>query len=73
MPLPANGVIYVDNGACPTTQSPLLPDYNEAAGCANVTVTGTYSKNLTIGSARTSSSARGSIRERQRPSTSTAT
>ena len=50
MALPDNGVIYVDNLACSTTQSPLLQNYNEPSGCANVTVSGTYSKNLTIGS-----------------------
>jgi Tfp pilus assembly protein PilX len=52
MALPNNGVIYVDNGACTTTVSPLKQMYNEPKGCANVTVFGTYSKNLTIGSAK---------------------
>jgi type II secretory pathway pseudopilin PulG len=49
-PLPANGVIYVKNGSCSGTQSPLRQTYNEGAGCANVTVYGSYSKSLTIGS-----------------------
>jgi Tfp pilus assembly protein PilX len=49
-PLPANGVIYVRNGSCATTQTPLRQSYNEPAGCANVTVYGTYSRSLTIAS-----------------------
>jgi hypothetical protein len=50
--LPANGVIYVKSGSCPSTQSPLLQSYDESSGCANVTVYGEYSKSLTIASAK---------------------
>jgi hypothetical protein len=51
VPLPANGVIYVSNGAggCPST-SPQVADYAEGSGCGNAYVSGTYSKSLTIGS-----------------------
>jgi Tfp pilus assembly protein PilX len=49
-PLPANGVIYVRNGSCSTTQTPLRQSYNESSGCANVTVYGTYNRSLTIAS-----------------------
>jgi hypothetical protein len=51
VPLPANGVIYVKNGACSGTKTPLLQRYDDPAGCAVVYVSGTYSKSLTIGSA----------------------
>lgn len=46
--LPANGVISVKNGACSSIQPPVRQSYTEPAGCANVTVWGTYSKSLTI-------------------------
>jgi hypothetical protein len=49
--LPANGVIYVNNGACSGTTTPALARYNESNGCGNVYVHGTYAKNLTIASA----------------------
>ncbi len=46
--LPANGVVFVKNGACSSTQPPVRQNYDEPFGCANATVWGTYSKNLTI-------------------------
>jgi Tfp pilus assembly protein PilE len=47
--LPANGVIYVKNGATGCTeQPPILADYAESTSCGNVYVSGTYSGNLTI-------------------------
>jgi Tfp pilus assembly protein PilX len=49
MPLPANGVIYVQNGACGTTYN-FQQQYNDPAGCANVYVKGTYSRSLTLAS-----------------------
>lgn len=51
---PANGLIYVDTGtgSCTGGQVPRTQTYSESSGCANVTVTGTYSKDLTIASAR---------------------
>jgi hypothetical protein len=52
VPMPSNGVIYVKDLACPATSTPLLQNYDEAPGCANVTVYGSYSTNLTIGSAK---------------------
>ncbi len=51
VPLPPNGVIYVKNGACTGTKTPLLQRYDDPAGCAVVYVSGTYSGSLTIGSA----------------------
>ena len=52
MPLPENGVIYVDrNGAC-TLQAPRRIDYgvNGEEKCAILTVRGTYPKSMTLGS-----------------------
>lgn len=50
MPYPSNGLIYVKSGACGTSTSPPLQDYNEPSGCANVYISGTYSQGLTIAS-----------------------
>jgi type II secretory pathway pseudopilin PulG len=52
MPLPENGVIYVDrNGAC-TLRAPRNMDYgvNGEHLCAILTVRGTYPKSMTLGS-----------------------
>jgi hypothetical protein len=49
MALPANGVIWVANGACGQGYNPLDP-YNSPQGCADVYVKGTYASDLTIGS-----------------------
>jgi hypothetical protein len=50
--IPPSGVIYVDNGpGCTGKEPPVMADYNDPLDCAIVYVTGTYSKNLTIGSA----------------------
>jgi hypothetical protein len=58
VPVPANGVIYVDGdttqGACsPSSPSdyPLTADYNEDNGCGNVYVSGTYASSMTIAAA----------------------
>ncbi|HEX7297695.1 MAG TPA: hypothetical protein VF257_01730 [Solirubrobacteraceae bacterium] len=52
-PLPANGILWVGDGGCAVPDDP-PPNakYNESAGCANVYVHGTYSRDLTIASAR---------------------
>jgi Tfp pilus assembly protein PilX len=47
--LPSNGVIYVKNGTCGTTYN-IQQDYSNPAGCADVSVKGTYSSSLTIAS-----------------------
>jgi hypothetical protein len=47
---PPNGVIYVKNGSCGSTLPPINQDYSEGLGCANVSVSGVYAKDLTIGS-----------------------
>jgi hypothetical protein len=49
MGYPSNGVIYVSNGTCGQTYNPLNP-YGAPAGCADVYVSGTYGKSLTIAS-----------------------
>jgi len=49
MALPANGVVYVENGACGVRYKPLDP-YNAPAGCADLYLKGDYSKSLTIAS-----------------------
>ena len=46
--LPANGVIYVANGACSSSYSPFTATYPNTSGCGNVRVRGTYSGQLTI-------------------------
>jgi Tfp pilus assembly protein PilX len=50
--LPANGVIYVKNGASCTAAYSGTQKYDEPAGCGNVYVQGTYSSNVTIASER---------------------
>lgn len=52
--LPTNGVLYVDNGACsnPNNETVINTNYTETAGCANVYVSGTANKSITIGSAK---------------------
>jgi Tfp pilus assembly protein PilX len=49
MALPANGVIYVQNGACGTSYK-LQQLYNDPTGCADLYVKGTYSQSLTLAS-----------------------
>jgi hypothetical protein len=52
-PWPNNGVIYAQTNpttGC-TTKPPVLADYNESAGCGNVYISGTYSRNLTVAAA----------------------
>jgi Tfp pilus assembly protein PilX len=60
VPIPANGLIYVGTDTsrgCGTPQPPILQTYgvgagSESKGCANVYVRGSYSKDLTIASAK---------------------
>jgi hypothetical protein len=47
-PLPANGIVYVENIACTGAYSPFETQYPETSECGNVYVQGTYSKPLTI-------------------------
>jgi hypothetical protein len=51
VPLPPNGVIYIGNGACTGTVTPLFANYGESVGCANLYLSGTYARSLTIASA----------------------
>jgi hypothetical protein len=51
VPLPPNGVIYVNNDACGGVKTPLLQRYDDPLGCAVLYLSGTYSKSLTVGSA----------------------
>ena len=47
--IPANGVIYVENGsAAPASYSPFTATYPTTSGCGNVYVRGTYTGQLTI-------------------------
>lgn len=48
---PPNGVMFVKSGTCTTNPSPISTSYNEPAGCANVYVSGSYSRDLTIAAA----------------------
>jgi hypothetical protein len=57
MALPSDGLIYVDSytaadGGCAVPSYQPLDPYSDPVGCANVYVQGTYSKDLTIGSAK---------------------
>jgi hypothetical protein len=45
---PNNGVLYVDNAGTCSGEYPTDANYDEAAACGNVYVSGTYSKSLTI-------------------------
>lgn len=47
-PLPANGIVYVENGVCGTIYSPFTATYPTSSGCGNVFVKGNYSGQLTI-------------------------
>ena len=49
---PANGVLYVQNGASCTTPYSSPQTYQEPASCGNVYVKGPYAKSLTIGAQR---------------------
>ena len=50
MAYPPKGVIYVKNGVCGTTDPPISADYDEPSGCAQLYVSGTYTKSLTLAS-----------------------
>ena len=52
--LPGNGVIYVlqhPSLGCSRLNGPLEQDYSDSAGCAVLTVSGSYAKSMTLGSA----------------------
>ena len=50
MAYPPKGVIYVQNGTCTNPSPPIEARYNEDAGCAQLYVSGSYSKSLTLAS-----------------------
>jgi type II secretory pathway pseudopilin PulG len=51
LPLPPNGVIYVEhNGSCGTIASPLDQSYQDSKRCAILYVKGTYRKSMTLAS-----------------------
>jgi Tfp pilus assembly protein PilX len=47
-PIPTNGVVYVENGACSVAYTPFTTTYPAISGCGNVYVKGNYSGALTI-------------------------
>lgn len=49
--IPANGVVYVANGACSTPYTPFETTYPETSTCGNAYVSGSYSGQLTIAAA----------------------
>lgn len=52
IPWPDNGLLYVDTAGVCTGEVPSAQTYRESKDCANVYVTGSYSKDLTIASAK---------------------
>ena len=52
VPIPDNAVVFVHThtSGCSRTDLPTNPDYTTRDGCANVFVSGNYSKDITIGS-----------------------
>jgi type II secretory pathway pseudopilin PulG len=46
-PIPTNGIVYVEDGNCGVGYQPLSP-YSAPAGCGDVYLKGSYSKDLTI-------------------------
>ncbi len=50
--LPPNGVIYVKDGGCSAGTTPGATGYTDGPGCANVYVSGTADKSITIASER---------------------
>jgi hypothetical protein len=47
-PIPANGVVYVENDSCPTSYSPFTATYPPMSGCGNAYIHGNYSGQLTV-------------------------
>jgi hypothetical protein len=47
-PIPANGIVYVENGVCSVDYSPFTATYPATSGCGNAYVHGEYSGQLTI-------------------------
>lgn len=50
-PIPANGVIYVENTSCPPGYSPFTATYPDSSGCGNAYIHGNYSGQLTLATA----------------------
>jgi hypothetical protein len=48
IPVPSNGVIYIQNGSCSSSYNPYTVTYPASSGCGNAIVRGTYSSLLTI-------------------------
>jgi type II secretory pathway pseudopilin PulG len=46
--LPANGVVYVESGACGTAYTPFTTTYPPNSGCGNAYIHGEYSGQLTL-------------------------
>ena len=47
---PPKGIIYVKNGVCGATSPPIAANYTEPDGCAQLYISGTYTKSLTLAS-----------------------
>ena len=50
-PIPANGVIYVENVKCPPGYSPFTATYPASSECGNAYIHGNYSGQLTVATA----------------------
>ena len=48
VPIPSNGVVYVENGSCSSSYGPYTVTYPATSGCGNVLVRGSYSGKLMI-------------------------
>jgi hypothetical protein len=48
--MPSNGVVFVEKYGTCTIDSPVRLDYDDAAGCAILSVRGSYAKSMTLGS-----------------------
>ena len=49
VPIPSNGVVYVQSGTCTSGGYSIVQKYTTSSGCGDVWVHGTTSKNVTIG------------------------
>ena len=50
MAYPPKGIIYVKNGTCGASSPPIAANYTEPDGCAQLYVSGSYTKSLTLAS-----------------------
>lgn len=48
VPIPANGVVYVQSGSCGSSGYNIVQTYNAPVGCGNAYVRGTTSRSITI-------------------------